>query len=207
MKKNNARIPKQKRSIKLKEKILSTALHIFSNKGFHNTTTNEIAREADVSVGSFYSYFVDKKSCFLEVISRYLDMHFKATWGNPDRPLIGSTRMIIRKLLSNLVGAYDIAPDLHRESHALRYSDAEVKELYDAIREKQKKQIVDMINGLEGHVDIRNAEAAAMVIHNAAENVAHTIVFSGTSVDKELLLDELTNMIHRYIFSIGTKSS
>ncbi|WP_329886931.1 TetR/AcrR family transcriptional regulator [Pseudoramibacter faecis] len=51
------RIPKQKRSIARKRLIKKTALRLFSEKGYSNVSTNEIAKAANVSIGSLYSYF------------------------------------------------------------------------------------------------------------------------------------------------------
>lgn len=52
--------PKQQRSIEKREHIKKTALDLFSTKGYHKTTTNEIAKQAGIPVGSFYTYFQDK---------------------------------------------------------------------------------------------------------------------------------------------------
>jgi AcrR family transcriptional regulator len=65
------RIPRQKRSIKTREQIITTALRIFSQKGFYATSSNEIAAEAEVAVGTFYAYFKDKKHLFHQVMDYY----------------------------------------------------------------------------------------------------------------------------------------
>ena len=64
------REPKQSRSIKMREKILDTAYDIFCKKGYFNTTTNEIAKTAQVSIGSVYFYFKDKEAILLAVQER-----------------------------------------------------------------------------------------------------------------------------------------
>ncbi len=61
------RIPRQKRGIETKGRIIQAARGLFSRKGFHGTNSKEIASAAGVSIGSFYSYFQDKKALFLEV--------------------------------------------------------------------------------------------------------------------------------------------
>ena len=65
------RKPRQKRSIETKEKIVSAAYQLFCEKGYYNTTTNEIAQVANVSIGSLYSYFKDKDTIFLEILERF----------------------------------------------------------------------------------------------------------------------------------------
>ncbi len=46
-------------------------MRIFSQKGFYATSSNEIAAEAEVAVGTFYAYFKDKKHLFHQVMDYY----------------------------------------------------------------------------------------------------------------------------------------
>ncbi|MFK5882006.1 MAG: TetR/AcrR family transcriptional regulator [Sulfurospirillum sp.] len=48
--------------IRKQNKIIETALNIFSKKGFYNTTVSQIADDLKMSVGNFYNYFPSKKS-------------------------------------------------------------------------------------------------------------------------------------------------
>ena len=43
-----------------KERLMNTAFHLFTTKGFAHTTIADIAREADMAKGTFYLYFQDK---------------------------------------------------------------------------------------------------------------------------------------------------
>ncbi len=43
------------------ELVLDTALHLFSERGYFNTSVHDIAREAQVSIGSIYHHFKDKQ--------------------------------------------------------------------------------------------------------------------------------------------------
>lgn len=69
----NIREPKQKRSIEKKNKIVCAGLELFSQKGYHNTNTVEIAKLAGVSTGALYSYFKDKKSIFIDAFDYFLN--------------------------------------------------------------------------------------------------------------------------------------
>ena len=60
-------IPKQKRSIEKKMLIKRTALFLFSEKGYANVSTNEIAKAADIAIGSVYNYFPNKKAIYKEL--------------------------------------------------------------------------------------------------------------------------------------------
>jgi len=51
-----------------KERILEAALEVFSNKGFHSATTDEIAERAGVGKGTLYRYFETKDKLFAELV-------------------------------------------------------------------------------------------------------------------------------------------
>jgi AcrR family transcriptional regulator len=67
------RVPKQSRSQKRFDSILDTAANLFLEKGFSSATTNEIARRADMSIGSLYQYFRDKNAVVDALGERYLE--------------------------------------------------------------------------------------------------------------------------------------
>ena len=51
-----------------KERILEAALEVFSNKGFHQATTDEIAEKAGVGKGTLYRYFETKEKLFAQLV-------------------------------------------------------------------------------------------------------------------------------------------
>ena len=51
------REPRQERSIEKKNKIIRAGYELFSEVGYYNTNTAEIARRAGVSTGIVYGYF------------------------------------------------------------------------------------------------------------------------------------------------------
>jgi len=56
-----------------KERILEAALEIFSHKGFHPATTDEIAERAGVGKGTLYRYFETKDKLFAELVRLRLE--------------------------------------------------------------------------------------------------------------------------------------
>jgi len=74
MKKNDfRRMPKQERSRKRYEEILDVAASLFLHKGFDGSTTNEIAAQADISIGSVYQYFENKEAIVAALTERYTE--------------------------------------------------------------------------------------------------------------------------------------
>jgi len=54
-----------KRKAEKRERLLAAARKLFIQKGYHETRPQDIAREADVAHGTFYSHFNDKREIFL----------------------------------------------------------------------------------------------------------------------------------------------
>lgn len=55
-----------------KKKVLKTALKLFSNNGFHATTTAKIAKQAGVSEGTIYKYFSSKDDLLAKLLQPIL---------------------------------------------------------------------------------------------------------------------------------------
>ena len=55
---------KQREHLEHKQEILETALKLFSERGFHNVSMQEIAEESEFSVGTLYNFFESKESLF-----------------------------------------------------------------------------------------------------------------------------------------------
>jgi AcrR family transcriptional regulator len=53
-----------------KDQILEAAAVVFAQKGFHTTTTKDIARQAGVSEGTIYNYFDSKSGLLLGIFDR-----------------------------------------------------------------------------------------------------------------------------------------
>jgi AcrR family transcriptional regulator/predicted DNA-binding transcriptional regulator AlpA len=54
------------------EAILEAAFRVFSQRGYHNATVDDIAREAEVSKGTCYQYFSGKEEIFMATMERTL---------------------------------------------------------------------------------------------------------------------------------------
>ncbi|NOG49834.1 MAG: TetR/AcrR family transcriptional regulator [Chloroflexi bacterium] len=57
-----------------KARILDAALDVFSTKGYHDTTVDEIVEVSDTSKGSVYFHFPNKQRLFLALVDRFADL-------------------------------------------------------------------------------------------------------------------------------------
>ena len=69
----NRRLPRQERSRQRFAAILDAAEQVIGQAGYEAATTEEIARRAGTSIGSFYRYFPDKAALLQVLVERYLD--------------------------------------------------------------------------------------------------------------------------------------
>ena len=71
---------KKREKERRRQQILSAAKSLFAKRGFHQTTMEEIAKEAELSPGTLYLYFKSKDELFAELslsIIRYLIMRLE----------------------------------------------------------------------------------------------------------------------------------
>lgn len=59
------RVPQQTRSRQKRDALLAAAARLFEERGYEATTADDIAAAAAVSIGTFYSYFRNKRQVFL----------------------------------------------------------------------------------------------------------------------------------------------
>lgn len=57
-----------------KERILESALNIFSSKGYYDTKLDEIAEESQSSKGSIYFHFPNKEKLFIALVDQFSDV-------------------------------------------------------------------------------------------------------------------------------------
>lgn len=59
-----------------RDEILKAATRLFANRGFHETSMSEVAREARVSKALIFWHFKTKEELFLAVLNRLLEPYF-----------------------------------------------------------------------------------------------------------------------------------
>ena len=60
---------KQRERFRHRQEILDTALKLFSERGFHNVSMQQIAEASEFAVGTLYNFFESKETLFEELIS------------------------------------------------------------------------------------------------------------------------------------------
>lgn len=85
-----------------RRKIFDAALRVFAERGFHNTTMDDIAQTSEVAKGTLYRYFSSKDDLLeqlLRATSRELVSRFSAAFGN-DKDILEQIEAFIRSWLA-----------------------------------------------------------------------------------------------------------
>jgi len=64
---------KEKEKLRHKEEILKAALSLFSSKGFHNVSMQDIANKSEFGVGTLYNFFRSKEQLFVELMKACIE--------------------------------------------------------------------------------------------------------------------------------------
>ena len=64
---------RERRIRRRRDLILNAAARLFAEKGFHRTTTRDIAQAADVSEGTLYNYFETKDELLMGIMSELVE--------------------------------------------------------------------------------------------------------------------------------------
>jgi AcrR family transcriptional regulator len=204
--KNKARIPKQKRGVETKEKIINAAMVLFAEKGYHKTNALEIAAQAKVATGTFYSYFNNKKELLIEIVKQFYKRASETVLLNYE-PKIHKSRIdnykegekLVHFMVQALYLSHSIPPDLHKEILAMILLDKEIGEITSAEERNITSYMIFMMQKYKDFIRIDDFEAAAILLHSIADEVIHQVRIIGVDIDKKRILKELEDMICRYL--------
>lgn len=129
----------QKRALETREKLLKSALKLYTEKGYHSTTVDEIAKNAGLSTGVAYRYFKNKKDMLLAAIT-YGFYVIKELAGIEEADFFKTD-------LENTLTAFERIHTeyyaFHEELEGLRHSDSDVGKLYDEFTKTAIQNVYD----------------------------------------------------------------
>ena len=106
--------PQQARSRELVRAIVEGAARVFDREGL-DATTNRIAEEAGVSIGSLYQYFPNKEALLIALAERHLDSAGAALRAVLQAHAASAElEALVRPLIQTLVAEHRTHPSMHR---------------------------------------------------------------------------------------------
>ncbi len=194
----NIRIPKQKRSIEKKQRIKAAAMKLMSEKGYHSTSSNEIAKEAGVSIGTFYSYYKDKKEVYKDLVNDIYDVVLTPI-DMDDIPENLSIENTISLYISNVFKGHEYESAFQREIASLSEQSDEFREIEMKHKNKIIKMFSELLSKYEDSLTIKDAKTASYIILTTVEAIVHDTTFHKRGKNKKSVIAELTAMITAYI--------
>ena len=192
------RVPTQKRSIEKKQRIKNAALKLMSEKGYFATSSNEIAREAGVSIGTFYSYFKDKKELYAELVDDIYTAVLTPINLNelPDDLSIEET---VQLYVTAVFRGHEYQTAFQKEISSL----SEQSDEFRAIEMVHKSNILhvfsEALKAYREELKPQDLETSTYIILTTVEAVIHDTLFHNGGKNKEAVIRELTAMIVNYL--------
>ena len=192
----------QERSRATVDALVEATARILVREGFDRASTNRIAQEAGVSIGSLYQYFPSKEALVAAAIERHTQELMQVLRAALAEVAALPIEQAVRKLVAVAIDAHRIDPKLHRvlaeqipRTGRLEKVEAFNRETYALFKdylERRRDEIRPVDLGL-----------AAFVCVTSIEALTHTAVLHRSDMlsDKAVgtLVDEATRLVIRYL--------
>ena len=153
---------------KRRRQIVKGALKLFKQKGFHRTTTREIAQECGFSIGTLYEYIRTKEDVLFlvyEAINDHVYKHLES--------VLDLERPTVHNLMTAIESYYRLMDEMQEEVIILYQ---EVKSLPIDVREIVLQKEKDMVIMLKRAIKLCGAKA---MTDDEAELIANNIFVQG----------------------------
>lgn len=196
------RKPTQKRSLEKFNKIVDAAFKLFNEKGYFNTTTVDIAKEAGVATGSVYSYFEDKKDIYIQVLEKIqLQFNFpsKDFWMGINKDSLAEYsffKIIFSNFLKLMLSCHNFSKAFHDDMEALSRLDESIKKAHDKNEARRIKLTYEIFDILA--IPFKSDTYAEMFLHFSnllIDDVCHKVLYDTSSDNLNAYIESCTEML------------
>ncbi len=183
----------------IRASLVSSAIKLFSQKGYGSTSPLEIVRDAGVSTGSFYVHFKDKHQLLI-VLAREHFMSRLQSLKTEDEPAILNRvdkNVLIYKLLHLYVAQKDLYPGFHNEVESMCAYDSELSEILSIYHNGMIELTQGLLNQYSGQLEVHDVPIAAVIVNLIASRAAHAVSHGEGA---ERIMGELVTLLKRYLF-------
>jgi AcrR family transcriptional regulator len=196
------RKPKQPRSQETYGAILAAAGRLFAERGYEETTTHLIAREAGISVGALYRYFADKKAICLALYQQDVsDLRARLLAGLDITDVIGKDlRHVVRSTLALAFDVYAQQSALRRVLSEQSRKIAELGALRRALEAELHLTVQRILSSVSA-VSLPDLEASAYLVSLLIERLMDECALYHTApegLSQDRLVDAATELLMRY---------
>lgn len=111
-----------------RELILEAAARVFGEKGFHQATVEEIAKEAGVGKGTIYQYFDSKDEIFSQLHQWFIQRYLKELDTlDENEPFSVNLKRLLSVYMVQMQEYYPIASKIHQEALGMMVDECEAR--------------------------------------------------------------------------------
>jgi AcrR family transcriptional regulator len=190
--------PRQERSQATVDAILEAAAREFIDVGYAAATTNRIAKNAGISVGSLYQYFPSKDAIAVELARQFRAS--RMAFVSEQLAAIGEQplEVVIRTLFESLLRAEGIRPELYRVLIEQVWRTSARRELR-GYEERLEALCVAALRNVKPPPDVEDLELAAFMLVRLVLALVHSATVDGPRHNTPKLVNELTRLVVRYL--------
>ena len=191
MEKSELRQPVQKRAIEKKQSILECGFNLMCEKGYYNVDCIEIAKASNVSTGTVYQYFKDKRDIFLQGLKNYSDsMLFPILEFKDKKIQTNELSDFIRKIIKHNIKVHNLSKSAHEEIMSMRHSDPEVNEVFQEYELEATNVLAEIFKNSNFESDDLYEKSHLIIAW--MDNLCHEVAYHK---HKELNYEIMTNIV------------
>lgn len=192
----------QARSRATVDALLDATARILVRDSFDRASTNRIAEQAGVSIGSLYQYFPGKEALVAAVIDRHKRELMRVARGTLTEVAELPLDQAVRKLVAVAIKAHRVDPKLHRVLAEQIPRTGKLKDV-EAFNRENYALFRAYLESHRNEIRAVDLDVAAFVCVTSIEALTHTAVVYRPEIlaDEafETLVDEGTRLVVRYL--------
>ncbi|OYN94142.1 TetR family transcriptional regulator [Propionibacteriaceae bacterium ES.041] len=192
--------PRQQRSRRTRERILAAAARVFAEHGYAAGTTDRIAEQAHLSIGSLYQYFGNKDAILLALAQEHLAESERVI----DQALDADATL--EDWLTALAEAVHTLHARNPRLHRVIFDEApRPPDLLDRFHRVEMRAIERVAERLrtDPTVTVDDPELAARIVTATIESLTHRFVGHGRPEQMRRLIDEVVVMLTSYLATVS----
>jgi AcrR family transcriptional regulator len=188
--------------------IINAAVKLINEKGYRNTTVEEIASLAEVGPVTFYNYFGSKSEFLVTLVSRYTEIVLKtgeAVIKNSPLNAEDAVFALLKGYLGNALKEYN-AKLLREILAAVFIEQLVVRKKMMEIDHKITRQVVELLSRFKESGQLNpNLEVSQAAMHLYVTVLSWLMVLiMDDEMDVDMFLDTVKRQIHIAFVGIGT---
>ena len=201
MKDSKIREPVQKRAIEKRERILKNGFQLMCEKGYHNVDCIAIANSAEVSTGTVYQYFKDKKDVFLQGLKLYTKEKLFPILEYQNKKIENQNpHEVIEKIIDATIQKHYMTKKSHEEIMAMKHSDKDVAKIFQEFEMEATNTLVEILEN--NKITLPNTYERAHLIITWVDDLCHEVIYHkhkeiDCDIMKEIVIDSILHLIQK----------